>query len=37
MPPPPRLHKPNSTIIKKKIVLNSENDSEIVKMLSIAL
>ena len=30
MPPPPRMHKPNATIILK-IVTNSKNDSEIWK------
>ena len=30
MPPPPRMHKPNATIILK-IVVNSKNDSEIWK------
>ena len=33
-PPPPSLHKPNATIIFKKIVVNSKNDSEIWKKAS---
>ena len=31
MPPQPRLHKPNATIILKKSVNNSKNASEISK------
>ena len=36
MPPPSHMHKPNSTIILK-IEVNSKNDSEIWKKLSISL
>ena len=35
MPPPPRMHKANANIISK-IVINSENDSEIWKKLSVS-
>ena len=31
MPPPPRMHKPNATIIFQKIIFYSKNDSEIWK------
>ena len=37
MPPPPRMHKPNATIILKKYIVNSKNDSEIWEKLSISL
>ena len=28
MPPTPRMHEPNATIIKKKFIVNSKTDSE---------
>ena len=37
MPPPPRMHDPNATINLKKNTVNSKNDFEIWKKLSIRL